>query len=569
MSIPTLFTDLFEIEQLVAESGGRRLFLAHDKVLKRRVALRVHPESDGPGCAWFMREAEVLASLDHPSIRHVYSAGLRDGVAYRVGNWIEGESLADAVARGPRPIPSVLSLARDLLSALDHAHVRGVVMRRVRPTTLLLDSAGRGVITDLRFANRVLDAVPEALRKDDDPFLAPEVRGGAAGDPSADIFTVGAVLYFALTGIAPAPDAVPCRELRPSCPQAVERVVMRALRPKPRDRFFTASEMLEDLSADTGEFNEPGAGPPSIIMPDSPLWERRLRRALGDDYELLAEVGAGSFGRVYRVRDLRLEREVALKVLDPQLTQDPAIAEGFQREARIAASLSHPNVVSIYDIHGRLGLLWYTMELIRGESVAQLVQKLGPLSVARTVELLDDALTALEYAHERRLVHRDVKPENLLVDPGGRVHVTDFGLALALPRGRMFGGATSRSGTPQFAAPEQLLGGQVDRRTDLYSLGAVGLFCLLGRPPFGERTTDAIHKGVVSSTPLSIRSQRDDVPELLEDALRKACAYEPGERFDDGREFREAIETAGFLTGERRVAGKESILKRLARLFLR
>lgn len=567
MDITALFPDLFEIERLVAESGDRLLFVARDKALKRRVALRVHPESDGPGCAWFMRESEVLASLDHPSIRHVYAAGIRSGVAYRVGNWIEGESLAEAVERGPRPIPSVLNLARDLLSALDHAHVRGVVMRRVRPTTLLLDSAGRGVITDVRFANRVLDAVPEALRKDDDPFLAPEVRGGAAGDPSADIFTVGAVLYFALTGIAPAPDAVPCRELRPACPQAVERVVMRALRPKPRDRFFTASEMLEDLAADTGEFNEPGAGPPSIIMPDSPLWERRLRRALGDDYELLAEVGSGSFGRVYRVRDLRLEREVALKVLDPQLTQDPAIAEGFQREARIAASLSHPNVVSIYDIHGRLGLLWYTMELIRGESVAQLVQKLGPLSVARTVELLDDALTALEYAHERRLVHRDVKPENLLVDPGGRVHVTDFGLALALPRGRMFGGATSRSGTPQFAAPEQLLGGQVDRRTDLYSLGAVGLFCLLGRPPFGERTAEAISHGVVSSTPVSIRAQRDDVPDLLDDALRRACAYQPGERFDDGREFRQAIEAAGFLTGERRVAGKESLLKRLVRWF--
>ncbi|MBI1722286.1 MAG: protein kinase [Gemmatimonadetes bacterium] len=566
MDIPALFSDLFEIEQLVAESDERLLFVAQDKVLKRRIALRVHRE-EGPGRAWFLRESEVLGSLDHPTIRHVYAAGFRDGVAYRVGNWIEGESLADAVARGPRPIPAVLNLARDLLSALDHAHVRGVVIRRVRPTTLLLDSAGRGIITDLRFANRVLEVVPPESRPDHNPFLAPEVRGGAAGDPSADIYTVGAVLYYALTGVEPGEDAVPCREVRPQIPQAVERVVMRALRPKQSDRFLTASEMLEDLADDTGAFNAPGAGPPSLILPDSPLWERRLRRALGDDYELLVEIGTGSFGRVYRVRDLRLEREVALKVLDPLLTQDPAIAEGFQREARIAASLTHPNVVSIYDIHGRLGLLWYTMELVRGESVAQLVQKLGPLSVARTVELLDDALTALEYAHARRLVHRDIKPENLLVDPEGRVHVTDFGLALALPRGRLFGGATSRSGTPQFAAPEQLLGGQVDRRTDLYSLGAVGYFCLLGRPPFAGRTTDAILHGSVSSTPPSVRSERDDVPDQLEEALRRACAYQPGERFDDGREFREAIEAAGFLTGERRVAGKESLMKRLARLF--
>ncbi len=566
MEAKGLFADLFEIERLVAESDERLLFVVVDKVLKRRVALRVHPH-EGPHRAWFMRETEILARLDHPSIRHVYAAGVRSGVAYRVGNWIEGESLADAVARGPRTIPAVMSLARDLLSALDHAHVNGVVIRRVRPTTLLLDPAGRPVITDLRYSSRVLDAVPEAERKDDDPFLAPEVRDGTPGDPSADIYALGALLYYALTGVVPGEDPAPCRELRPQVPQAVERVVMRALRPRPRERFLTASEMLEDLAADTGAFTEPGAGPPSLILPDSPLWERRLRRALGDDYELLAELGAGSFGRVYRVRDLRLEREVALKVLDPQLTQDPVIAEGFNREARIAASLSHPNIVSIYDIHGRLGLLWYTMELIRGESVAQLVHRLGPLSVARTVELLDETLTALEYAHARRLVHRDVKPENLLVDAEGGLHVTDFGLALALPRGRLFGGATSRSGTPQFAAPEQLLGGQVDRRTDLYSLGAVGYFCLLGRPPFSERTTDAILHGAVSSTPIPLRGERDDVPALLEDALRKACNYEPGERYDDGREFREAIETAGFLTGERRVAGKESLLKRLAKLF--
>ncbi len=305
-----------------------------------------------------------------------------------------------------------------------------------------------------------------------------------------------------------------------------------------------------------------------MILPDSPLWERRLRRALGDDYELLAEVGSGSFGRVYRVRDLRLDREVAMKVLDPRLTRDPAIAERFQREASLAANLKHPNIVSIFDIDGRLGLLWYTMELIRGESVAQLVQRSGPVPVSRAIEVLDDALTALEYAHQRRLVHRDIKPENLLVDPDGRVHVTDFGLALALPRGRLFGGATSRSGTPQFAAPEQLAGSQVDARTDLFSLGAVGYFLLLGRPPFPERTAEAVRQGRVSAPLPALDSVRDDVPAELEGVLRRACAFDPGQRFPTGAALREAVEAAGFQTGERPVPEERAgLLGRLRRLF--
>jgi serine/threonine protein kinase len=563
----TVLGDLFERPRLVAQSSERLLFEAHDRILKRAVGLRVQLRGEGPGRAWFMRETEVLASLDHPSIRQVFSAGFRGDFAYRAGNWIDGESLADACLRGSRPIPQVLGIARDLLHAMDHAHVRNVWMRRVRPTTLMIDRSSRAIITDLRFANRVLEMVPPDLRADDDPFLAPEVRDGSPGDPGADIYTVGAVLYFAFTGQAPAKKATPVRELRPSCPLMVERIVMRALEPKAADRYPTAAEMLEELASYVGAYNEPGAGP-AVILPDTPGWERRLRRALGDDYELLSDIGAGSFGRVYRVRDLHLEREVAMKVLDPRLTQDPAIAESFQREAQLAAGLKHPNIVSIFDIDARLGLLWYTMDLIRGKSMAQVVEREGRLPLPRVIEVLDDTLSALEYAHARRIVHRDVKPENLLQDQEGRVHVTDFGLAVALPRGRLFGGATSRSGTPQFAAPEQLSGGQVDRRTDLFSLAAVAYYLLLGRPPFPERGPSNAWTGNVTFTIPTLSAERSDVPPAFEEALRRACAFDPADRFADAAAFRGAIEAAGFVTGERPLpADNDGLLGRLRRLL--
>ncbi len=560
-----LFGDIFELEALVAESDDRALYMAREKLLNRRIALRVQ-RKPGPSLDWFMRETEVLAGLDHPSIRHVYSAGVRGGLPYRVGNWIAGESLAGAVQRGPRPIPLVLALARELLYAMDYVHVRGTVMRRVRPTTLMVDTGSRAIITDLRFASTVLDAVPNEYRADDDPFMAPEVRDGSRGDPGADIWAAGAVLYFAITGKAPEGRFAKISDLRADFPPNIEAWVMRALEPKPRDRFFTAAEMLAELANFTDPWTEPAGAGPVAILPDSPGWERRLRRALGDDYALESEVGQGSFGRVYRVRDLRLERQVAMKVLDPRLTQDPAIAEGFVREAQLAASLEHPNIVSIYDIDGRLGLLWYTMELIRGENVATMVEKVGRLSPAQAVNILDDTLSALEYAHQRRVVHRDIKPENLLVDKEGRIHVTDFGLALALPRGRIFGGATSRSGTPQYAAPEQLAGGQVDQRTDLFSLGAVGYFLLLGRPPFPERGPENAWRGDVGFTLPDLQRERDDVPPALEKALREACSYEPGNRFPNGAAFREGLEMAGFVTGERRLP-EPTLLERFRKLF--
>jgi serine/threonine protein kinase len=562
------FKGLFEIERLVARSDERLLFLATDPVLRRRVALRIHVDAAAPGRAWFLREAEVVARLDHPSIRQAFAAGILGELAWRSGTWIEGESLEEACERGPRPLPEVLGMARDLLAGLEHANVRGVVIRRILPTTLMLDVSGRAVITDLRYANRVLPvvAIPDAPANF--PFLAPEVRGGEAGDPGADVYTAGAVLYYAVTGIPPGEPLRPPREIRSTCPAAVERILLRALSSKLKDRYVTAGEMLVDLTADTGDFAQPEAGPPPVQMkPGSAQWERRLRRALGDDYELLREIGSGSFGRVYRVRDLGLEREVALKVLDPALTSDPAVVERFQREAQLAASLQHPNIVSIYDIDERYGLLWYTMELIKGENLGQLVTELGPLDAESTVRILDDALAALEHSHERRLVHRDIKPENLLLGPDGRVRVTDFGLALALPRGLMFGGATSRSGTPQFAAPEQLIGGQVDVRTDLFSLGLVGYFALLGKPPLEERTSEGVRRGQVGGQLPDIRAARDDVPQELEAVLKKAASMEPMGRYASATAFRKALEKAMRAPGRLQRPESQGLIRRIVGIF--
>ncbi|MGH7499842.1 MAG: protein kinase domain-containing protein [Gemmatimonadales bacterium] len=538
----------YRLERLVAASNARVLFEAFDESLQRRVSLRANFYIDEPTRAWFLREGEALGQLDHPGIRHVYDTGIVGDVAYRIGNWIDGEGLADAVARSPRMIPSVIALTRDLLGALEHAHLQGIIVRRIVPATVLVVSSGRGTVTDLRFSSYTLPAVPPGERPTSTNFMAPEIRDGAAGDPACDVYTAGALLYFAVTGQEPPPDTRAMRrptEIRPNCPRVIERMILRSLQMAAEDRYLTAGEMLEDLASDVGTFETRGVSVsqgPMTQAEDRARWEKRLRRALGDDYELLALLGSGGFGRVYRVRDLHLEREVALKVLHPSLTQDPEVVERFRREAQLAAQLSHPNIVNIFDIAGRSGLLWYTMELIDGPSLAQLVERDGPLPLDKTLRLLREALSALAHAHGSGLVHRDIKPENMLIDPDGSLQITDFGLALAL-RGK-FGGATSQSGTPQFASPEQLLGERVDQRSDLYSLAAVAYFALLGTPPFTGLTTEQILAKQTTNQLPTAQGIRDDVSDALERVLDRALSADVEARYPSAAEFLQALNRA-------------------------
>jgi serine/threonine protein kinase len=547
----------FRLDHLVAVSPERALYHAWDRVLKRYVALRVHLAPEAAGRAWFLRETETLAALDHPAIRHVYAAGVVGGFAYRTANWIEGEGLAEALRRGPRPIPTAHALVRDLLGALEHAHARGVILRRIVPLTLMLELSGRAVITDLRYANWCLANVPPEERGTGGAFVAPEIRAGAQGEPASDVYGVAALVYYVLTGQEPDADPariVAPRRLRPAIPAALERVLLRALQPQAGARYFTATEMLEDFVSDAGVFQEPAATPQVAEAG----FERRLRRALGDDYELLEEIGAGGFGRVFRARDLGLEREVAIKVLHPSLTADPAVTERFRREAQLAARLRHANIVSIYDIMDRAGLQWYTMELVPGANLAQLVEQRGPLPVDQVVRLLDQGLSALEHAHALGLVHRDLKPENMLIEPDGRLRITDFGLALALRGDGRFGGATSRSGTPQFAAPEQLLGERVDQRADVYSLAAAAYFALLGRPPFEGYTPEGILARQTTDDLPALRQGRPDAPRELEAVLRKALASDPAARYPSAAAVREALRRShGLLRRLRAFLGGE------------
>jgi serine/threonine-protein kinase len=405
----------------------------------------------------------------------------------------------------------------------------------------MITRAGRAIITDLRWSNPLLAYASPDVDATSEAFLAPEARGDRPGDPGSDVYAAAAVLYFAVTGEYPPTNPLeipPPKTLRPTCPQALERVVMHALHADPAQRYLTVEEMGDDLLSELGELELETSSVPAMAdaEADPVKWEKLLRRALGDDYELLSPLGTGAFGRVYRVRDLALEREVALKVLHPALLRDRSVVERFRREAQLAAQVRHPHIVDVFDTGGRAGLLWYTMAYIRGENLGQHVRRVGPLPVERILEIMRQGLSALIHAHNQGLVHRDLKPENILVEPNGRIQITDFGLALAL-EGSDDRGHASHSGTPEYAAPEQMLGETVDHRADLYSLTMVIMYALTAQPPFGGGSIESVLARQTLGHLPDLTSRRPDVPEELIRVLERGAARDPEQRFPSGEDY--------------------------------
>ena len=218
----------------------------------------------------------------------------------------------------------------------------------------------------------------------------------------------------------------------------------------------------------------------------------------------MERIAAGGMGEVFRAHDAVLDREVAVKVLHPNLASDPGFVDRFRREARAAAGLSHPNIVGVHDWGAVDGVYFMVMEFVRGQSLRDVLTAEGLLAPAQAADVLMQVLAALEHAHRKGIVHRDVKPENVLLTPDGVAKVTDFGLARAYADARSTQTGTI-SGTAHYLAPEQLLGEPADPRTDLYS---VGLVAFETRRPVSMCCWSSAHRSSCSRFPAAATTNR-------------------------------------------------------------
>ena len=262
---------------------------------------------------------------------------------------------------------------------------------------------------------------------------------------------------------------------------------------------------------------------------------------IADRYELEELVGTGGMSSVYRAQDRLLERDVALKLLHDQFTGDGDYVERFRREARSVAQLSHPNIVTVIDRGEQDGRQFIVFEYVDGENLKELVDREGPLPVHEVIELGLQVARGLSFAHENGLVHRDVKPQNVLLDSDGRAKVTDFGIARSLDVDGMTITGTIM-GTSNYIAPEQARGQPVDEQTDVYSLGCVLFELLTGDVPFdGDNFVSVAMRHVNDPVP-SVADERPDVPPRLDWAIQRAMAKDHEERFGSMAEFAAELE---------------------------
>ncbi len=257
-------------------------------------------------------------------------------------------------------------------------------------------------------------------------------------------------------------------------------------------------------------------------------------------YKITDEVGRGGMAVVYRAYDPALQRYVAIKVMAPHMTWEPESLERFLREARSAAQLKHPNIITIYDIGQESGWYYIVMELVEGVTLKDLLQKKGALTVASILDILRQVAAALDHAHQRGIVHRDIKPGNILIEADGRAVLTDFGIAKAAQQTRLTGTGLA-IGTPEYISPEQARGLGNDFRSDIYSLGIVAYQMLSDAVPFGAEDTLAVLYKQVHEPPPSIRAFRPDLPPAVEEVFQRVLAKEPGGRFPSAGTFVEAL----------------------------
>ena len=253
-------------------------------------------------------------------------------------------------------------------------------------------------------------------------------------------------------------------------------------------------------------------------------------------FEVRALVGRGGMGMVYEGWDPLLERKVAIKVLAPHLVWEQDFIERFLREARGAARIKHPNIVTIYDVGREGGWYYYVMEYLDGQALVDVIRTRGALSVHDAISILRPLASALDFAHHSGLIHRDVKPANIIIDRDGRVTLTDFGIARAAQQTRLTMSG-SVIGTPAYMSPEQIRGLSVDARSDQYSLGIVAHEMLSGLVPFRAESTLALIYKVVHEPLPPIRDVRPDLPPSVENVLARVLAREPGDRYPSATAF--------------------------------
>ncbi len=506
----------FRLQGLISQTPGVQSYRAVQDSLNRPVLLRLF--DDLPG---LLERARAVASLSHPSILPYYAVGSEKDFTYVATRLIEGPTLAELLA-AELPLGQALTHLAQLVSGLTHAHLAGVVHGCPTPEKVRI-AADQAILCDFE----------AALLAGDD----------GRDDPRADIHQLGQLLQDLLQR-HPCPDA-----LQPLLTQFSDGLTVEL--PRFEQSLWAVlsgldqvAEVVLDKSMQATVID---ASQPYALRSESfaPMSHSRFGK-----YVLEKELGHGGMGIVYKAWQSDLERHVALKMLHQRLMEDVDAVERFGIEARSVASLRHAHLISVFEVGEIDGVHFFTMELVDGADLYQLIES-GELTPRRSLEILRDVARGVQHAHEQGIMHRDLKPENILVEHGsGRPMVADFGLAKQLGEGgRALTATGAILGTPIYMSPEQARADTelIDHRTDVYSLGAVLYHMLTGASPFPSGDPMMVVLQVAEADPRPPRVVQPALHVDAETICLKAMEKSPARRYQSAAELADDIER--FLEG--------------------
>jgi serine/threonine protein kinase/tetratricopeptide (TPR) repeat protein len=506
----TALPERYSVEEEIDSALPGKTFRVRDTVMNRDVVLRrfgrdVIPNEKARDRV--LADVRRISQLHHPAIAAIIDAGYDDEGLYIIREEVQGQPLRSLLDRETRlDVPRAVQILTRVAEALDYAHGLGLLARSLRPESIMIGASGEARIVDFGFAFRQTDNVAADVH-----YRPPEIRRSERMDPSSDIYLLGICGWEMLFGTTPPvpsagasePPEPPSLDDRP-IPDVLRKVVVESLVPDRAHRLPSAQRLLEELH---GTHLLPGA-------------------LLANRYEIIREIGRGGMGTVFQARDLVLDEPVALKVLGGVL--DENTEKRFIQEIRLTRQINHPNIVRVHTFEHWRELRFIVLEYIDGVDLRRWAESRHPIPLSRALEIVAGVAAGLSAAHRLGIVHRDVKPENVLLDAEGRPRLVDFGIARQGDVHLTQEGLVM--GSPSYMAPEQIRGATADQRADLYALGILAYFLVAGQEPFCSDDVRAILQMQVEQVPSLLSEVRPGVPEDVAQLIARTLEKEPARR---------------------------------------
>ena len=524
--------DRYKIEKSIGVGKLGEVFRAVDTTLGRPVAVR--RLSEGPNelgkADRFLKEAAATARLSHPRIVTTYDTGADGDGKFIVTGLADGVTLRSLLEQKVRfEVNRVVEIGRQILEALDHAHGREILHRNLRPENIYVAEDDKVCVSDFALAVRLGDLTTEELSSGHQiRYVPPEALLKERIDGRSDLYSFGIVLYEMAVGRPPftgsevghqqvhAEVPMPGQGER-AIPEFLKTVILRCLEKDKEKRYPSARAVLEDLKV-------------KEVVPGMVVAER---------YEVLAEVGRGGMGTIFRARDVELDETVALKFLNGDIGAE--LVSRFVQEIKSSRSIVHPNVVRVFTLEKWRDHRYIVMEYIDGVPLHRYLERTPTPTRQDRVKLAIQVASALDAAHKNKIIHRDIKPENILVDAKGVAKVLDFGIARPMNSAHTLTSTGTVLGSPMYMSPEQIQARPLDRRSDIYSLGAVLYFLFTGIEPFAGKDVQEILMKHLQERPRPPHEVDSSIPRPISDSIMRCLESEAKNRFSSAGDVATAL----------------------------